>query len=119
MTDEPPIRCLGPCGRTLPAGSFRWNRTRHGKRIRRRHCKDCQAGRPVASIDDPAGLVRRYEAMRRGVVGRSVRCDDPGWTAIREEVRRAVVDVGPIAADGVRLGWDWRREEVSRAVVRM
>lgn len=102
--------CLGPCGRNLPPSSFRQN-----GRYRRRWCRDCQAGRPVGSGDDPADLVRRYESLRADCLGRLIRADDPALIDVKRQIRRLVLAVGPVSAAGVRIGWDLERDDVSRA----
>lgn len=108
--------CRGPCGRSLPAGAFE---RRSGGR-RRATCRRCHAG--LAPLDDrmgqdPAGLVARYEALRRQYAARQIRWDDETFADLRDGVEAFVRRHGALVGAGVQYGWDWVEQSVRRAVL--
>lgn len=60
-------------------------------------------------------LADSYERLRRDVIGRLRRLDDPEWRDVADEVEIRVRTTGPLMGSRVWLGWDVVRDVVTRA----
>lgn len=110
--------CRGCCGRRLPLEAFRRNASAPDGR--RATCRDCQAGRvpsergPHAAIGD-SGLAESYSSLRRDILDRKRRADDPTFLELAHEVEFRVRTSGPLVGDGLVIGWDWMGGAISVA----